>query len=135
MATKSKVQSKAQGTSTPNTVVKKTAPPPDKPAAKTEPATPSQGGESQQEAGAPDTSRATIRKGIYLSALIYIEGDLAPAANFADPATAALKTALNNALKGDHGGLTMTLKSVNVRNDIEQADAAGGGPKEGKFQF
>lgn len=137
MATKNKAQSKtqdkAQGTS--STAAKKDAPPPSKLAAKTVPATPSQKGQSQREAGVHDTPKAVIRKGIYLSALVYIEGDMAPADDFANPATDALKAALNDALKGDHGGFTMTLKKVEVQNDVEQADDAGGSPKEGKFQF
>jgi hypothetical protein len=79
-------------------------------------------------------SPATIRKGIYLSALIYVEGDQAPATDFATPAKAALRDALSNALKGDHGGLNMTLKKIEVRNDVEDEDA-GDGDKGSKFEF
>jgi hypothetical protein len=79
-------------------------------------------------------SPATIRKGIYLSALIYVEGDQAPASDFATPAKAALTDVLSKAIKGKHGGLTMTLKKIEVRNDVEDEEASDGG-KESKFEF
>lgn len=139
MATKNKAQStpqdKAQGTAMPNAAAKKTTLPPSKPTAKNEPATPPQKEQPQQAVSAPATPKAVIRKGIYVSALVYIEGDMAPADNFANPATDALKAALNDALKGNRGNFTMTLKKVEVQNDVEQADDAEGIPKEGKFQF
>ena len=85
----------------------------------------------EQEA---EDSPATIRKGIYLSALIYIEGDQAPASDFATPAKAALTNVLSKALKGKHGGLSMALKKIEVRNDVEDEDGSDGS-KEGKFEF
>lgn len=96
------------------------------------PAQESSSHDSRQTAAAP---QATIRKGIYLSALIYIEGDLAAADDFIGPATTTLKSVLNNALSGAHGGLTMTLKQVEVRNDVEQGDTAEGSRAGEKFQF
>ena len=82
-------------------------------------------------------SPASIRKGVYLSALIYVEGDQAPAENFTALATSALKDALTSALKVGaqrrHGGLSMTLKSVDAVNDVEQDD--GQSAKSKKFQF
>jgi hypothetical protein len=77
-----------------------------------------------------------IRKGIYLSALIYVEGDMPAPDDFISPATNALKSVLAEALKGEHDGLGMTLKKVEVRNDVEQEDEeAEGGGQEEKFQF
>jgi hypothetical protein len=79
-----------------------------------------------------------IRKGIYLSALIYIEGDMPAPDDFISPTTKALKSVLVQALKGEHDGLNMTLKKVEVRNDIEQDDeeeAGNDSGKEEKFQF
>lgn len=72
----------------------------------------------------------TIRKGIYLSALIYAEGEQAAPEDFAATATAALKDALGEAFKTNPGGLNMTLKKVEVQNDVEQEDI-----EEEKFQF
>ncbi|MEA2576295.1 MAG: hypothetical protein QOH93_3593 [Chloroflexia bacterium] len=77
-----------------------------------------------------------IRKGIYLSALIYVEGDVPAPDDFISPATNAVKSALEQALKGEHGGLSMTLKKVEVRNDVEQDDTQKEGKaQEEKFQF
>jgi hypothetical protein len=80
-------------------------------------------------------SPAAIRKGIYLSALIYVEGDQAPASDFATPAKAALTNVLSKALKGKHGGLSMALKKIEVRNDVEDEDPGDDGGKGGKFEF
>lgn len=81
----------------------------------------------------PDAEPApTIRKGVYLSALIYVEGDEAAPEDFSARATSALKDALQSALKEDSNGLTMKLKKVEVRNDIEQDES---GNTEEKFQF
>ena len=86
------------------------------------------------EKGAVDhRSTEPISKAIYLSALIYIEGEQPPADDFMGMATAVLKETLGEALKGEHNGLTMSLKSVEVRNDIEEDD--GEGEAEEKFQF
>ena len=78
-----------------------------------------------------------IRKGIYLSALIYVEGDMPAPDDFISPTTKALTSVLDHALKGEHDGLSMTLKKVEVRNDIEQGDEeeANDSGKEEKFQF
>ncbi len=78
-----------------------------------------------------------IRKGIYLSALIYVEGDMPAPDDFISPTTKALKSVLDRALKGEHDGLSMTLKKVEVQNDVEQDDEeeANEGGEEEKFQF
>src|SRR5438105_2901932 len=94
------------------------------------PSTPSTSSAPSRAAQQP----ATIPKGVYLSALIYVEGDQAPASDFTALATSALKDALSSALKGDHGGLSMTLKSVDVQNDVEQ-DGGEQASKQPKFQF
>ena len=75
-----------------------------------------------------------IRKGIYLSALIYVEGDMPAPEDFISPTTNALKSVLEDALKGEHDGLSMTLKKVEVRNDVEQDEEDEGEVQE-KFQF
>ena len=82
----------------------------------------------------PPEISASIRKGVYLSALIYVEGDLAASADFTSPATSALKDALTEALKSNPGGLNMTLKKVDVQNDVTQDSAEESGSTE-KFQF
>ena len=94
--------------------------------------------QEQVEAAPASEAKASnvIRKGIYLSALIYVEGDMPAPDDFISPATKALKSVLEDALKGEHDGLSMTLKKVEVRNDVEQEDeeeAEGNG--EEKFQF
>ena len=74
----------------------------------------------------------SIRKGIYLSALIYIEGDQPAPEDFAAWAKPALKQTLTAALEGNHNGLSMTLKKLEVQNDVEEDDENG---DEEKFQF
>jgi hypothetical protein len=80
-----------------------------------------------------------IRKGIYLSALIYIEGDQPAPEDFAALTISALKQVLNRCLQGehDHQGLSMTLKRLEVRHDIEQngEEEEGEEGREEKFQF
>ncbi len=73
----------------------------------------------------------TIRKGIYLSALIYIEGDQPAPEDFIALTTATLSRTLDQCLRGDHNGLSMALKRIEVRNDIEQ----DGEEQEERFQF
>lgn len=89
----------------------------------------------QTPAPAPTAAPATIRKGIYLSALIYVEGDLPPAADFIGPATAAVKKAISSVPAGDHAGLSMTLKSVDVQNNAGDAEGKAKLGGESKFQF
>lgn len=74
----------------------------------------------------------TIRKGIYLSALIYIEGDQPAPEDFTAWATSALKKTLASGFEGEHEGLSMTVKKVEVRNDVEEDSLPEG---EEKFQF
>jgi hypothetical protein len=90
---------------------------------------------TKQDSGSTsaDQKPKTIQKGVYLSALVYVKGEQPPAENFTALATSALKDALASALKGDHGGLSMTLKKVEVQNDVEQDD--GQSAKGEKFQF
>src|SRR5437762_8957375 len=92
--------------------------------------------QQKQPIKTPDTtSPATIRKGIYLSALVYVEGDQAPASDFMGPA----KAALADALKGDHNGLSLTLKKVEVQNNVEDdgddSSKSTGQGKRGSFEF
>src|SRR5437879_9538013 len=77
---------------------------------------------------------ATIHKGIYLSALIYIEGDQAPAENFNALAKAALKDRLAGKNSPEYAGLTMSLKKVEEQTDVED-DGNGKGADSGKFEF
>src|SRR5687768_4640094 len=53
-----------------------------------------------------------MKKGIYLSALIYIEGEQAAPDDFAALSTAALKEKLKAALERDDSGLRMSLKKI-----------------------
>ena len=87
-------------------------------------ATPQQ---AQQGGQAASSSPSTIRKGVYLSALIYVEGDQAPADDFNKLTTTTLKKALSACFAAPQDGLTMTLKSVNVKNNVEDEGE--------KFQF
>jgi hypothetical protein len=104
------------------------------------------GGEQQisVESGSPggtgpapdDKSAPAIRKGVYLSALVYVEGDLPAPEDFTTPATSALKEVLGEAFKAKPGGLNLTLKKVDVQNDVEQeATEEEKGAGEEKFQF
>ena len=90
---------------------------------------------SQAEPAKEPEARPTIRKGIYLSALIYVEGDMPAPDDFIGPATNALKSVLDEALNGQRDRLSMTLKKVEVRNDIEQDAGEEDGQTEEKFQF
>ena len=85
---------------------------------------------------------STIKKGIYLSALVYVEGNQAPADDFNSLSISLLKKNLNAFFSTPHDGLTMSLKSVDVQNDVEVDDGGGdsatgtaGKKKEDKFQF
>jgi hypothetical protein len=83
-----------------------------------------------------EKSAPAIRKGVYLSALVYVEGEQAAPEDFAATATAALKDALSDPLKTNPDGLNITLKKVEVQNDVEQEETDGGkGVGEEKFQF
>ncbi len=92
-------------------------------------------GASPQDASTPPV----IRKGIYLSALIYVEGDQPAPEDFAALTTSVLRRVLNRCLQGGHEGhegLTMTLKRLEVRHDIEQnGEEEGDEGREEKFQF
>ena len=96
-------------------------------------------GEQPEQAAEKAEGEQTMRKGIYLSALIWVEGDWPAARDFASPAKAAAKGALSQALEGEHDGLTLRLKSLEVRTDVEEDNGededAAGKPKEEKFQF
>jgi hypothetical protein len=85
----------------------------------------------------PEDSPATIRKGIYLSTLIYVEGDQAPAEDFAAAAKRALQEAISGAQESVPGGLRITVKSVRVQNDVEEddQDAATAPAKKDEFEF
>ena len=81
---------------------------------------------------APNGMVPVIRKGIYLSALVYVEGEQAAPEDFAALATSALKEALAETFRERHGGLSMSLKGIEVRNDVEQEDEDS---TEERFQF
>ena len=83
---------------------------------------------STRQEPAKEEPPAKIRKGIYLSALIYVEGEQAPAENF----SATAKAAVRQALEGEHDGLTITLKKLEAKSDVEQEDEGKG---EEKFEF
>ena len=91
----------------------------------------------------PKSAPETIRKGVYLSALIYVEGEQPPPDDFTRLATDALREALQAALEAKPSGLDMTLKGVEVQNDVEEDGedeedkSVGGsdGKAHGKFQF
>ncbi|HYP19425.1 MAG TPA: hypothetical protein VEY08_05070 [Chloroflexia bacterium] len=110
-------------------------PPPEQEHAQAPAAKPAE--QKQTESAPADQAQPSslIRKGIYLSALVYLEGDMPAPDDFISPAKKALKSVLEEALKGEHDGLSMTLKKVEVRNDIEQDEAAEGDVEEEKFQF
>lgn len=82
----------------------------------------------------------TIRKGIYLNALIYIEGDQVPAENFNALAKAALRDRLAWKHDPEHDKLVMTLKKAEEQTDVEadegsdEEDKPDGGTEE-KFEF
>ncbi len=90
----------------------------------------------------PRQGRPTIRKGVYLSALIYVEGDRPPAQDFTREAKAALQQALAAALGDTPDGLTMSLKRIKTQNNVEDEepddeghDANANIREEGKFEF
>ena len=146
MATKSKRprrrQRRRNAPQTPPAQAEQTQAPPAAPAEQQPVASPPPGPVEQEPVESPPVEpgrpASVIRKGIYLSALIYVEGDLPAPDDFISPATNALKSVLGEALKDEHDGLSMTLKKVEVRNDIEQDDEeeeAKGEEQEEKFQF
>ncbi|HYP40400.1 MAG TPA: hypothetical protein VEX13_08560 [Chloroflexia bacterium] len=78
----------------------------------------------------------TIRKGIYLSALIYIEGDQPAPEDFTALTTTALKKRLASAFEGGQDGLTMSIRKLEVVNDVEEEDIEDDvRDEEEKFQF
>jgi hypothetical protein len=87
----------------------------------------------------PRQGKPTIRKGINLSVLIYVEGDRPPAQNFTREAKNALQQILKEAFANASGDLTMALKRVRVQNNVE--DEGAGSPdantttQEEKFDF
>ena len=78
-----------------------------------------------------------IKKGIYLSALIYVEGEQAAPADFDSVALEAAKKKLATAFEGD-GDLHMSVKKIEIKNDVEEDDEEGNEKDkkgEEKFQF
>ena len=86
--------------------------------------------EAKVESDEKPKAEPAIKKGIYLSALIYIEGEQAAPEDFAALTTAALKEKLKAALERDDSGLRMSLKKIEAQNDVEEAEEG-----EEKFQF
>ena len=84
----------------------------------------------------PTEDAPTIRKGVYLSVLIYVEGEMPAPEDFTSQATGALKDALGEAFKAHPGGLSMSVKRVEVQNDVEESESNDDADKEEeKFQF
>lgn len=88
---------------------------PDSPQGTDSQAQPTQPAQGQDEAVQP------MKKGIYLSALIYVEGMQAPADDFASFA----KSAVTGAVAGNHDGVTITLKNLHVENNVEDTGDSG----------
>ena len=89
-------------------------------------------GEKPEQAAKGDGEQA-IRKGIYLSALIWVEGDWPAARDFTTPAKAAARDAIEKAFEGELNGLTLKLKKLEARTDVEEDD--GEAKQEEKFEF
>ncbi len=103
-----------------------------------EAATQNTGGGSVAEPSDKSQTPASIRKGIYLSALIYIEGEQAPAANFNALAKAALTDRLAGKNSPEYAGLAMTLKKAEEQTDVagDSGEGESGKSKKGdKFEF
>jgi hypothetical protein len=89
----------------------------------------------------PRQGSTPMHKGVYLSALIYIEGYQPAQEDFAALATSALKKALGACLGDLQDKMTATLKSIDVRNNAEDEEDSGehksgaGTNKDEKFQF
>jgi hypothetical protein len=71
----------------------------------------------------------TMKKGIYLSAMLYVEGMQAPADDF----SALAKSAVTDALAGDHKGLSISVKNLKAENNVD--DSEEGSQKTGGFEF
>lgn len=91
---------------------------------------PADADEKPEQADKADEGEQIIRKGIYLSALIWVEGDWPAPRDFIGPAKAAVREALSKAFEGEHDGLTLRLKRLEVRNDVEEDEEDGE-----KFEF
>ena len=91
--------------------------------------------QKEQEAGKDKQPAAepTIKKGIYLSALIYVEGEQAAPADFDSVALEAVKKKLATAFEGE-GDLNMSVKKIVIKNDVEEEDQEDEKSEE-KFQF
>jgi hypothetical protein len=84
-------------------------------------------GKESEGSGEPEEPKS-IREGIYLSALIYVEGEQAPTEDFSPVAKAALRKALAN----EPEGISMALKKVEVKNDVEAEEEV---KRPLKFEF
>lgn len=100
------------------------------PASPAPPAPPAPAPAQNQGQNTGDQPQA-MKKGVYLSALVYIEGMQAPADDFA----ALAKKTLSDALSGDHNGLTITLKNSHVENNVEDDSSASSASSKGGFEF
>jgi hypothetical protein len=78
----------------------------------------------------------TMKKGVYISALIYAEGYAAPTEDFNKSTIAIVKKLIGDCLDAPQDAVTLSLKSVDVQNDVEQDDGDTSGkdepPKKGK---
>ncbi|GAC1364803.1 MAG: hypothetical protein NVSMB42_24630 [Herpetosiphon sp.] len=63
-----------------------------------------------------------MKKGITLSVKVYLEGEQAPADDFAAHATASLREQLGNAFRSRPAGLTLQIKQIKEQDDDEDED-------------
>jgi hypothetical protein len=90
------------------------------------------------EQAAEGEGEEPMRKGVYLSALIWVAGEWPAARDFVGPAKAAVREALYEAFEEERDGLTLRLKGLEARNDVEEdgeEDEAVGKREEEKFEF
>jgi len=96
-----------------------------------EPPPASQPPTSDAQSQSATASSEMVKKGVYLSALIYVEGYQKPPDDFNTTTVTALNKVLSDCLASPPDGLTMKLKSVDVQNDVEQDDE-GASDKHGQ---
>jgi hypothetical protein len=78
------------------------------------------------EQAAEGEGEQPMRKGVYLSALIWVAGEWPAARDFVGPAKAAVREALYEAFEEERDGLTLRLKGLEVRNDVEEDEEGAG---------
>lgn len=111
-----------------------------KPSRRTHPAPRRKAAPKKRAPEAPETQAPeVIRKGAYLNVLLYVEGEQHAPDDFTKLATATVRAALDPITSKPKDGLSITLKQIEERHDIEQDDEEspeeGEGGKEERFQF